>query len=163
MLDPTPHPVQLDPATIKLAWGVLLSLGGIVAGAATLAWRALGATRTWSRRSDRSEATDDLVHGPGRTKEAPRGDAPGLVDRTEQLEDVTTELAHGQAYLRRVLHLPDPADPAAVAEVVAEHLDTQRLQALADERVSRREEVHQELPRPRPRPDGSYRGRGGSE
>lgn len=158
MLDPTPHPVQLDPATIKLAWGVLLSLGGIVAGAATLAWRALGATRTWSRRSDRSEATDDHVHGPGRTREAPEEDAPGLVARVEQLEDVTHALGKRASTVERHVLGVDLGDEAAVLEHVAEHLDTQRLQALTDERVSRRVEVRQDPPPPRPRPNGRWRG-----
>ena len=161
MLDPTQTTVHLDPATLRLLWGALVGLVGLVGTALALAARGLRATRTWSRQSDRREATDDHVHGPGRTKEPPRGDAPGLVDRVEQLEDVTATLARRASTVERHVLGVDLGDEGAVLDHVAEHLDTQRLQALTDERLARRSpERPQEPPAPRQRPDGRYRGEG---
>lgn len=161
MLDPTPTPattVHLDPSTLRLLWGALVALVTLVGAALGLALRGLQAGRAWSRRSDRAEATDDLVHGPGRTREAPAPDAPGLVSRTEQLEDVTEALARRASTVERRVLGVDLGDPDAVLDHVAEHLDTQRLQALTEDRLARRPERPQPLPAPRLRPDGRHRG-----
>lgn len=151
---------HLDPGTLRLLWAALCAGAIGLAAAIRFGFLMLRTLATRVRQSDREQITDDLVHGAEQTQKTPDKDAPGLAARVAQLEDVTTELAHGQAYILKVQHLPDPTDREAMAAVVAEHLDTQRLQVLTDERVARREapDQVQELPAPRARPDGRWRG-----
>lgn len=155
MLDPTQTTVHLDPSTLRLLWGALVALVGLLGTAMGLALRGQQAARAWSRRSDRQEATDDHVHGPGRTREPPRGDAPGLVDRVEQLEDAAHRTAHELDLHRRKLRLPDPNDEQEVLMHLAEHVTTGNWPAIEEHRAQARrpvEERPQPLPAPRPRP-----------
>lgn len=159
MTDPTTT-MHIDPGTLRLLWAALCTAALALGAAIRFGFGMLRELRARVRQSDREQVTDDLVHGVDQTQKTPDKDAPGLAARVAQLEDVTTELAHGQAYILKVQHLPDPSDREAMAAVVAEHLDTQRLQVLTDERTARRgaTERAQEPPAPRPRPDGRHRG-----
>lgn len=157
---------------------------------AVLLWKGLGvirmlttAAKSTSLRSEREARTDDLVHGAGRTREAPKEDDPGLVGRIEQMENVGTALGGAQRTQREdldelraivldALDLPDLSDPAAVARAILEqreeaarrHLEelpTGQFEALTEHRATVRAERAQDPPAPRQRPNGRWRGGGG--
>lgn len=158
-------PTKLPPIQIAILAIPLYVVAGIALWRlATALQLVLTKVRTTLLRNEREAATDDHVHGvdaKGAPVHIPFDPArQGLVAQVEQLKDALDALAHEVKLHRIRLRLPDPNNEAEVLEHLADHVSTANWPAVKPRR-EHVEERSQDLPAPRPRPDGGYRGGGG--
>lgn len=115
--------VHLDPSTVRILWGALvtfLTTMGLALGVVTtVAVKA----RTWFLQSERAKKSDDHVHGIGKTIE-PKADDLGLVENVAQIKDAQNTLTRRVRNIEIHGKLPDMSDSEALARLALERLDT---------------------------------------
>lgn len=145
MSDPNTAAVQLDPNTLRVLWGAVVAFCVTMSSALAVIAAIAVKARIYLLRNERANKTDDLVHGTGSTIEPPK-EYIGLVKDVEQLKNVMSKTVERVRNIEIHEKLPDMSDPAALAKLALERLDTGQHRAV----IIAEEEHRKSLPPPPP-------------